>query len=53
MAHVSISGHHRVSNRSEEVGGKMVICVSGTRQMIGGFGVPDKGKIEAEDSGLI
>ena len=53
MAHVVISRHHRVGNRGEEVGGKMVRGVSGIGRTVGGLGFSERGRREAEYSGFI
>ena len=50
MAHVAISRNHRVGNRSEELGGDMVISVSGTGRTIGGLGFTERRRRESDDS---
>ena len=50
MEHVSISKYHGVGNRSEEVGGEMVIGISGRRRTVGGLCFPEMSSTEAEDS---
>ena len=47
MSHVKVSRHNKDGNRSEEVGGEMVIGVGRRGRTVGGLGFSERGKIKA------
>ena len=52
MAPVAVNRHHRVGNRSDEVGGDMVSGVGRGGQTVGGLGFIEIGRREDEGSGF-
>ena len=52
VAHIDNIRHHGVGDCSEEVGGEMVIRVSGKRRTVGGLRFLEKGIREDKDSGF-
>ena len=52
LAHVAVSRHHRVGNRSEEVGGEISRCVGRVGWTVGGLVFTDRRRREDKDSGF-
>ena len=52
VAHVAMSRHHGVRNRSEEVGGEMVRGVSGRGRTVVGLVFTEIGRREDKDLGF-